>query len=258
MTKIALVTGASSGIGKVFAQHLAAQNYNLFITARRDELLKQLANELQEKHKVQVTPLALDLATVAGRDQLFAATEGEGHKIDLLVNNAGFGYTGSFLEQTRESALRMVELNVSAVTDITHFFAKKMAERKQGEMIIVASVAAFQPIPYFSVYTATKAYDKFLAQSIYHEMRRHNVHVLALCPGKTDTEFGQVARMSKEKFADGSMTSDEVVAGCLKALRRKKWLYIPGLKNRFIATAQVFFSKKFVAKVAGGLVRKEL
>lgn len=258
MTKTALVTGASSGIGKVFAQHLAAQNYNLFITARRKELLESLASELQDKYQVQVICLAIDLTTTAGRDQLFAATEEQGHEIDLLVNNAGFGYTGSFLEQSRESIIKMVELNVTAVTDITHFFCKKMAKRKKGEMIIVASVVAFQPIPYFSVYTATKVYDKFLAQSIYHEMRKHNVHVLTLCPGKTDTEFAQVARMSKEKFAAGSMSSDTVVAGCLNALRKKKWLYIPGFKNRFIATIQTFFSKKFVAKVAGGMIRKEL
>ncbi|WP_372370287.1 SDR family NAD(P)-dependent oxidoreductase [Candidatus Uabimicrobium sp. HlEnr_7] len=257
MTKTALITGASSGIGKVFAQHLAAKNYDLFITARRSDLLENLANEIREKHKVKVTPLVIDLITVEGRDTLFSETEGKGHQIDLLVNNAGFGYAGSFLKQTRESIIQMIELNVTAVTDITHFFAKKMTERKHGEMIIVSSVAAFQAIPYFSVYTATKAYDKFLAQSLYHELQKHNVHVLTLCPGKTSTEFAKIASMSEQKFDRNSMSCDIVVRGCLKALKKKKWQYVPGIKNRFIIGVQTFFSQKFVSKVAGGVVRKD-
>src|ERR1700737_3021309 len=191
--KWALITGASAGIGVALARELAAGGTNLVLTARRRDRLAGLAGELSTKHGIRTLVCVADLAQPAGPREIFAFTESKNILVDLLVNNAGFGAYGEFRKVQPERLLEMVQVNVSAVVHLTHLYLPGMIARGSGDILIVASTAAFQAVPYITTYAATKTFDLHFAEGLAEEVRQYGVRVCALCPGSTATEFFQVA-----------------------------------------------------------------
>lgn len=216
----ALITGASSGIGKAFAEQLAARNTNLVLVARSQEKLHQLTKELQEKYNIQVEVIIKDLTEPYAAQAVFDATQAKGLTIDLLINNAGFGDYGDFASSHGEKQVKIVQLNIVALVDLTHKFLPLMRQRQSGSIINVSSITAFQPMPYLSVYAASKAFIVSFSQALWAENRSYGIRVLVTCPGPIETNFFTEANFppnlagSKEQM----FTSEEVVQQSLKAL----------------------------------------
>ena len=252
--KWALVTGASAGIGGALACELAAGGAHLVLTARRRERLEQLAKQLTEQHKVRVECFAADLARASNPEEIFAFTQGKGIAVELLVNNAGFGAYGEFARIALARQLEMVQVNVSAVVHLTHLYLPAMIERRRGDILIVASTAAFQGVPYITTYAATKAFDLLFAEALAEEVRRYGVRVCALCPGSTVSEFHQVA--GQPDRTKGRQESAEKVARVgLRALARGKSCVISGLGNYLGTHGQRLAPRGLVTRVAARLFR---
>ncbi|RUS94356.1 hypothetical protein DSM107003_38890 [Trichormus variabilis SAG 1403-4b] len=179
----ALVTGASGGIGKAFAEELAARQTNLVLIARSAEKLEEIATQLQQKHNVKVEIIAKDLTDPNATNDVFDLIKAKGLTIDLLINNAGFGDYGDFAERDGQRQLNMIQLNIMALVDLTHKFLPLMRERRSGSIINVSSIAGFQPMPYLSVYAATKAFVLSFSEALWAENRDYGVRVLVVCPG---------------------------------------------------------------------------
>ncbi len=252
--KWALVTGASAGIGWAIAAELAAGGSNLVLTARRRERLEELAAELRSRHKVSVEILAADLARSSAAGEIFSFTQGKGIAVELLVNNAGFGAYGEFAKLDVARQLAMVQVNVAAVLHLTHLYLPAMIERRRGDILIVASTAAFQAVPYISTYAATKAFDLLLAEALAEEVRHWGIRVCALCPGSTATEFHQVA--GEPGHTKRRQESAEKVARVgLRALARGKSYVISGLDNYLGTHGQRLAPRGLVTRVAGRMFR---
>lgn len=223
--KWALVTGASAGIGAALARELAACGAKLILTARRTERLEALAAELKAKG-TEVRVLAADLSDRAAPQQIFDSTEGAGLTIDILVNNAGLGQFGAFTESSIEQELSQVRVNCEAVVHVTRLFLPCMVERRRGWVLVVASVASFQPVPYISTYAATKAFDRYFAQGVAEEVARYGVKVTALCPGPTESEFFDVAKADKLK-SRRMQSAEDVAHFAVSGLVRGRRTVIP-------------------------------
>src|SRR5271169_6819935 len=191
--KWALVTGASAGIGVALAEELAAGGTHLVLTARRLDRLEEVASVLRQKHGIQTQVLAADLAKREAPQEIYDFTRQKGLRIDLLINNAGFGQYGELPQVETQRLLDMVEVNCTAVVHLTRLFLPEMVARRSGDILIVSSAAAFQAVPYISTYAATKAFDLLFAEGLAEEMRPHGIRVSALCPGSTESEFHVVA-----------------------------------------------------------------
>lgn len=252
--KWALVTGASAGIGWSLAQCLAACRVHLVLTARRTNRLGELAADLRSKHGVRTEVFAADLGRPQAPGEIHAFTAGKGIEVELLINNAGFGVYGSFHEAPPDRLLDMVRVNCSAVVDLTRLYAPEMVQRGHGDILIVASTAAFQPVPFISAYAATKAFDLIFAGGIAEELRPFGVRVSALCPGSTTTEFQQVAHEPDRAFRV-AQTADEVAKAGLEGLARGKSLVISGTRNRLMVESQRLAPRGFVAKMAAKMMR---
>ncbi len=230
----ALVTGASAGIGAAVARELARRGASLILTARRRERLEALAAELRGKG-AETRIVAADLSDPAAPQQIYDATEGAGLAVDLLINNAGFGQYGPFEAGRIAQELGMVRVNCEAVVHIARLFVPRMIERRRGWMLVVASTASFQPIPYNATYAATKAFDRFFALALAEEAARYNVKVTALCPGPTETEFFDVAGGSGVFRRFGVQAADEVARKGIDALLRGRRTIVPTRKGAFTA-----------------------
>ncbi|HEV2276502.1 MAG TPA: SDR family oxidoreductase, partial [Acidobacteriaceae bacterium] len=224
--KWALVTGASAGIGEAIARELAEAGAHLILTARRAERLQALAEELGAKHSIQTQVVIADLREQEAPRRIFEATEGAGRTVDLLVNNAGFGEYGEFLHSNLDHQLSMVQVNCTAVVHLTRLFLPVMVSRARGDVMIVASTASFQPVPYLATYAATKVFDRFLAETLAGEVKRYGVRVSALCPGPTESEFSQVAG-ARTLESRKSQNAKEVAVRGLETLARGKPSVIP-------------------------------
>lgn len=215
--KWALVTGASSGIGREFAHALAERGANLVLVARRVEPMAVLAHEVQARHGVDVKVLSADLSVVGAAASLEAQLSGQGVAVDVLVNNAGMGVIGDFLEQAPASLSTMLNLNVIGLTELTQVFAAPMKARGGGYILLVASVAAFQPCPLFAAYAASKAYVLSFGEALHTELAPYGVVVSVLSPGVTDTEFLQCGRQPAERrdeaHDDGAATGRRYWSG---------------------------------------------
>jgi len=253
--KWALVTGASAGIGKALAEELAAGGAHLVLTARRRERLEELANALRGKHKVKTEVVAADLAKASAPEEIFAFTREKGIAIELLVNNAGFGQYGEFAKVPVQRSLEMVQVNCSAVVHLTRLYLPAMVERKHGDVLILASTASFQAVPYISTYAATKAFDLLFAEGLAEEMKPHGIRVCALCPGSTESEFHAVA--GQEKFQRKAETAEKVARTGLQALAAGKSYVISGLGNYLGAHGQRLAPRRFVTSIAGGMFKPE-
>lgn len=225
--ELAVVTGASSGIGESFARQLAARGYRVLAVARRADRLEALAVATQGA----VVPLAVDLTSPEGVAQVAARAEALGGA-SLVVSNAGFGVLGRFLEQPREVALRQIQLNVVAGVDLVHRLLPSMVARKKGGVIVVTSSGAFYPTPYLGVYGGTKSFLLSFAEALACELQGTGVRVMAACPGATSSEFARVAGMeAMMKSAPGVMTPDEVVTRLLVGWDAGRVVCLPGFMN---------------------------
>lgn len=230
----ALVTGASAGIGTAVARELAARGVNLILTARRRERLEALAAEFSGKG-IDTRIVIADLNDPAAPQQIYDATEGAGTTVDILINNAGFGQYGAFEAGDVAQELGMVRVNCEAVVHMARLFVPRMIERRRGWMLVVASTASFQPIPYNTTYAATKAFDRFFALALAEEVGQYNVKVTALCPGPTETEFFDIAGGSGVFRRFGVQAVDEVARKGLDALVRGRRTIVPTPKGAFAA-----------------------
>jgi short-subunit dehydrogenase len=252
--KWALITGASAGIGAALARELAAGGTNLVLTARRRDRLVGLAGELSTKHGVRTLVCVADLAQPGGPPEIFAFTESKAITVDLLVNNAGFGAYGEFRKVQVERLLEMVQVNVSAVVHLTHLYLPGMIARGGGDILILASTAAFQPVPYITTYAATKSFDLEFAEGLAEEVRQHGIRVCALCPGSTESEFLEVAGQ-RHHTRRPQETAEKVARVGLRALAAGKGSVISGFTNWLGAESVRFVPRPMVARIAGGMFR---
>ena len=236
--RVALITGASSGIGVAFAHALTKQEMDLILVARSEDKLQLLAKQLAELYSRRVEVVTADLSLAGAATKVYAATQALGMPVDLLVNNAGFGTFGAFYKQDAARERQEILLNAAAVVDMSHAFLPSMVERKRGGILNVASLAAFQPLPYMAVYAATKAFVLSFSEALRNEVRKKGVTVTALCPGPVDTPFfeatgNQQLRGTVPKAT--MMTADAVVAAGLKTFRAGKAVCVPGLGSKAMA-----------------------
>ncbi len=249
MGKVALVTGASAGLGVEFARQLSKRGHRLVLAARRKERLEALAAELGDARAVEID-LGRDGATAA----LIADIEAAGERIELLVNNAGFGLHGRFDTADPKRLRQMIDLNCGALTELCRAVLPGMIERRSGAILNVASTAAFQAGPGMAVYFATKAYVLSLSEALHEEARRSGVAVTALCPGPTRTEFGDVAGFKSKKALDRFfMDSEPVVRAGLEALDRNRAVAITGGLNRLGAISTRFVPRAVLRRLAGAI-----
>jgi short-subunit dehydrogenase len=247
--RIALVTGASAGLGVEFARQLSKRGYRLVLAARRKERLEELAKELGKARAV-----AIDLSKSNAVGKLMADLEANGETVDLLVNNAGFGLIGRFAELDSKRERQMIDLNVGALTDLCRAVAPRMIERRSGAILNVASTAAFQPGPKMAVYFATKAFVLSLTEALHEELKPHGVKVTCLCPGPTRTEFGEVAGFGGNGLFDRvAMSADKVVETGLAGLDANRAVVVAGWLNKIGAASTRFAPRPIVRKIAGSI-----
>jgi len=227
----ALVTGASAGIGQAIARALASRNHNVVLVARREERLSELAAELEKAHGIRAIPVATDLADPQARATLPARVAEQGVEIGVLVNNAGFGTAGPFVEQEVESEIAQLRILCEAVVDLTGRFAPAMAQRRSGAILTVASSSGFQPLPQTAGYGAAKAWAVSFSEALHEELRHQGVAVTAVCPGPVKTEFFDVSGPHPvedffPKFIH--LSAERVAKNALTALDRNQRLVVPG------------------------------
>jgi len=249
LKKVALITGASAGLGVEFARQLSKRGHRLVLAARRKDRLDALARELGNARAV-----AIDLSKANAAAKLMADLEAAGEEVEILVNNAGFGLIGRFAELDSKRERQMIDLNVGALTDLCRAVAPGMIKRKSGAILNVASTAAFQPGPKMAVYFATKAFVLSFTEALHEELRPHGVKVTCLCPGPTRTEFGEVAGFGGNgAFDKVAMEAGEVVEAGLKGMDRNRAVIVPGLVNKIGAISTRFAPRSVVRKIAGAI-----
>lgn len=246
----ALVTGASRGLGRCFARTLAARKQNLVLVARSGEKLEALAHELRTAHGIQVESIPFDLARTGAGQHLADELTARGLQIDLLVNNAGFGDQGKFLQLSLERQLQAINLQNATVVELTHRLLPAMIQQEQGGIITISSVAGFQPIPFASVYSATKAFLTTFSLALEAEVARFGVRVATVCPGRLRVAPEDVENISeRKKFPSGEQTHEDVVSEALRTLDRGGGLVIPGAINKFAAFGVRFIPRSKVARL---------
>jgi hypothetical protein len=249
----ALITGASSGIGAALGEELASGGANLVLTARRRDRLDALAQRLAATYKVQTEVFTADLAGRSAPEEIFAFTRDKGMAIGLLINNAGFGKYGEFPSVEKQRLLDMVQVNCAAVVHLTHLFLPGMMARRRGDVLILASTASFQAVPFISTYAATKAFDLLFAEGLAEEMKPYGIRVCALCPGSTETEFHAVS--GQEKFISRAETAQKVAHKGLKALAAGKSYVISGLGNYLGAHGERLVPRRFVTRTTARMFK---
>jgi hypothetical protein len=251
--KWALITGASAGIGVALAKELAAGDANLVLTARRQDRLEELSRELSAKHKIKTSVFAADLADATAPEKIYAFTREQGISIELLINNAGFGAYGELPSVEVRRLLDMVQVNCAAVVHLTRLYLPQMVARRSGDILILASTAAFQAVPYISTYAATKAFDLLFAEGLAEEMKQYGIRVCALCPGSTESEFHVVA--GQEKFMRKAETAEKVAHTGLNALASGKSYVISGLGNYLGALGERLVPRRIVTRIAANMFK---
>lgn len=250
-----LITGGSSGIGAAFARKFASLGRNVFLVARSEEKLITICNELGRMSGSRAQYLVLDLLEPDAPARLFDEMVKRGCEVDTLINNAGFGSMGDFANLDMQREIEIVELNVRSLVDMTHRFLGPMRERKQGTIINVASTAGFQPVPFMATYAASKAFVLSFSEALWEENKPFGVHVMALCPGVTETNFFEAAKMDRPPMRL-SQTPEEVVETALRGLKRKKSSIISGWTNRAVAFSSRLFPRSMVLRLTGKVLRQ--
>lgn len=252
----ALITGASSGIGEQFAYALAGRKYDLVLTARREDRMNIVGAHARELGARRVEIIAADLGDRSAPQKIHHRVAAAGVQIDYLVNNAGFGTTGRFARLPLERELAEIDLNVTALVALTRLFLPAMVERRRGTIINVASTAAFQGVPFMSIYGATKAFVLSFSEGLAGELAGSGVNVLALCPGPVRTEFQAVAKNENGRVPSFAYIDvAKVVAQGISAAERGRKVYISGMMNFVGAQATRFLPRAIVNRIARGLYR---
>lgn len=232
-TSWVLVTGASSGFGEEFARQYAAQGHSLVLVARRLDRLQALADDLRRYYGVKIVVEPADLTDIAAVTQLHRRLHEQGIAIDILINNAGHGLQGPFVDSPLDATLAMVQLNIASLTAVTYVFAQDMRARRRGKILLVASLLAYQGVQNFAVYAAAKAYVLRLGEALHRELKRDGITVTALCPGVSDTGFANAAQMKLTPALKGLMMRPApVVSAGIRALESGRISVVPGLANK--------------------------
>ena len=268
--KLALVTGASTGIGYAIAKELARRGANLILsaTARSEDKLHELSSEIKDLGS-ECHIFLEDLSKLNSGRSLYDQIKLQNLHVDLLINNAGYGRWGTFHEVEMEDYADMIQLNITSLSELSHLFIPDMISVSEGGVINVGSVASLTPVPYSSVYAATKAYVLSLSEGLRYEYRNSNIRIMALLPGATVSNFGQVATAKSDKLrerlnkrskrsAAGTVfqTSHEVAVECLDGFTKDKQFIIPGKGNRRTALITKFMPRTKVLNTVGSLFKK--
>ncbi|MDB5282377.1 MAG: short-chain dehydrogenase [Bacteroidota bacterium] len=255
----ALITGASKGIGKAIAIELAKRKYNLILVARSEQLLQELANEMQLSYKVEVQYLAIDLSQPDAAMQVAGFVKQKNIALNVLVNNAGYGLWGKFEKIELAKQVNMIRLNNESLVSLTYCLLPFLKEQNEAYILNVASTTAYQAIPFMSVYAASKAFVVSFSRGLASELRGTGVSVSCLSPGSTNTFFMEVAGMNSKKLVDLSnkvaMSAEEVAAAGVAAMFNKKTEFIPGFSNKLTAYANNFLPKRLIELIAGNIYR---
>jgi len=255
-SKAALVTGASSGIGAVFAQALAARGANVVLVARSEDRLLSLARRLAQEHGVRAEVIAADLGEPGAACSVHRRASDLGLTPDILVNNAGFATYGLFESISLERQLEEMALNCRAVVELTHAALPGMLARREGTIINVASTAALQPIPHMAIYGATKAFALSFSEALWAENRRRGVRVMAVCPGATDTAFFDVVG-AREAAVGRRMPPGVVVEASLRALDRGKSHIVTGRANRLLGMLPRLLPRAAAARLVESMLKPQ-
>jgi len=249
--KTALITGASSGIGLELTRLFARDSYDLVLVARSEQQLKQLADELHEKFGITVKVIAKDLSVAGTPDEIFTELQQENVTADALVNNAGYATYGLFSELDLDNELRMMQVNMVALTHLTKLFLPGMLKNHRGKILNIASTAAFQPGPLMAVYYASKAYVLSFSEALANELRGTGVNVTALCPGPTESGFQKRANMEDSKLVSGRKIMDAVTVARAgyRGLMAGKTVVIPGIRNRILVESVRFSPRSMVTQI---------
>lgn len=253
---VALVTGASIGIGKEIAIQLAQQGHDLVLVARSEGKLRDVAAELEKQHGAKSTVIASDLGRAGSAQALFDAVKAKGLAVDVLVNNAGFGLKGRFVKMSLVEQQEMIQLNVTTLTELCWLFGRDMAARGRGRILNVGSIASFEPGPEFGVYSATKAYVLSFSEAIDAELRDQGVNVTTLCPGAVLTNFHDRASNDSKLLLATAMQPAPVARAGLRALFAGRPVVIPGLLNWIAAFTVRLTPRRLVTKVSYLMIGK--
>jgi short-subunit dehydrogenase len=244
--KTALITGATSGLGYEFVKLFANDDYNLVLVARNEQKLEEIKRSFTN---LEVTIIAKDLSVLGAAKEVFQEIDKKEIVIDVLVNNAGFGLLGKFDELDISKQLEMIQLNITALTELTYYFLPRL-KQNSGRILNVASTAAFQPGPLMAVYYASKAFVLSFSEALVEELKGSNVTVTTLCPGATKTNFGTVAKVEETKMFSRAMDSDTVAQNGYEAMMRGKRVVVTGGLNKVGAIAAKFLPRSLGAKMA--------
>ena len=249
--KTILITGASSGIGEAFAKRLNALGAKLILTARSKDKLNDLASLMKN-----AIVLPGDLSDKTFSEKLYNQISDKGIDVDIIINNAGFGFSGLFLDSNMKNYEEMLNVNIYSLMDLSHLFLKDMVIKKQGGIINISSLASYQPMPYFAVYAATKSFVTSFTLALHEEYRDKGINILGVCPGYTKTNFNKRAHMSSKPVAGYLMSSKEVVDESLKAYQKGKFIIINGKINRFAKFITSMLPTRFAMRIAKNIIKK--
>ncbi|MBC3884128.1 SDR family NAD(P)-dependent oxidoreductase [Undibacterium griseum] len=248
----ALVTGASSGFGNDYCHLLAARGCHLVMVARRAEAMQILASTLRAQYGISIEIIPTDLTQAGAAAELFRQTEAAGIRIDILINNAGAGLFGKFTDQTLSKTLEMLQLNMVCVTELTYLYAQQMQQRRAGHILLVSSIAAFQPLPGYAAYSGSKAYILLFGEALHEELKPSGVHLTVLAPGISATAFFEVAGQKDTWYHRlVKMKSRTVAAAGLDALFAGKSSVLPGWMNQLTVFLFRFLPRHWQSKIAG-------
>ena len=256
----ALITGATAGIGLELSKLFAADRYDLILLARREDKLLQIKTALERIHGIRVHLIVNDLSAHQSAGAVFNAVQEQGLSVDYLINNAGFGRLGPFVETDLDTFRRMMQLNMVSLTELTHLFLPAMQERNRGGIMNVASTAAFMPGPLMAVYYASKAYVLSFSQALSNELKGTGITVNTLCPGATETEFARVAKMDNSMVFKNPfvkvMDAVTVARRGYDDLMKRKSLSIPGRMNKFLVQSLRISPRNLVMNLARRLMEQ--
>lgn len=258
MNKSALITGASGGLGLEMARIFAREGYDLVLVARREDKLVALKSELEAAYRIKAAVFAKDLSQKDAANEVFSFTEARGILVDILVNNAGFGDYGPFTERAWQKQYEMVQLNITALMQLTHCYLKPMLARQSGKILNIASVASFQPGPLMSVYYATKAFVLSFTEALSVELRHSGITVTALCPGPTKTGFEEKAELNESGLFKNlkTATAKEVAEYGYRQMQKNRVIAIQGFRNRSMLFMGKLAPRKLVRRFVYGIQKR--
>ena len=257
MSRYALITGASSGIGLALAEALARRGRNLILVARQRDALESIACELTQRFGVEVLFSACDLSEPLQLSGLLQELELADRQIELLVNNAGIGTAGGYLKQDWSREQQLIEVNILALTRLCHAIGQRMVQQGGGQILNVASVASFQPGPWMSNYYASKAFVLSFSEGLREELKEHGIQVSVLCPGPTRSAFFRNAQMSSSRLEQSTlmMGCEEVALITVRALEKNRAIIIPGWRNKLMAYWPRLVPRALVRRLVGKVNR---